>query len=308
MTAAIPDDVPAELVASYGRDDAGRSWLAGLPRLVADTLERWSLRPDGPSANGMASLVVPVLRTDGEPAVLRLQPVSDDNAGAALGLRTWNGVGIVRLLDHDPGTGAMLLERLDASRPLAVLTDDDTVMTVLAELLARLAAVEAPAGLRRLADVATAMIDQTPAAVPALHDPAEQRLVRTCAAVVADLVPDAGECLLHWDLHDENVLAGQREPWLAIDPEPLAGDPGFDLWPALNSRWNTIVASSDPVRAVLRRFDLMTEIVGVGRERATGWTLGRVLQNALWDIEDGKTALDPPQVTLAEVLLRHRSR
>ncbi|GGP14259.1 hypothetical protein GCM10012278_69320 [Nonomuraea glycinis] len=42
--------------------------------------------------------------------------------------------------------------------------------------------------------------------------------------------------LLHWDLHYDNILAGQREPCLAIDPEPLAGDPGFDLWPALDLR------------------------------------------------------------------------
>ncbi|MER6582875.1 hypothetical protein ABT267_44850, partial [Nonomuraea sp. NPDC001023] len=25
---------------------------------------------------------------------------------------------------------------------------------------------------------------------------------------------------------DDNVLAAEREPWLAIDPKPLAGDPG----------------------------------------------------------------------------------
>jgi hypothetical protein len=38
--------------------------------------------------------------------------------------------------------------------------------------------------------------------------------------------------------------------------------------------------------------------------RATGWTLGRVLQNALWDIEDGDTALDSAQIAIAEALMR----
>ncbi|WP_239000916.1 aminoglycoside phosphotransferase family protein [Jiangella asiatica] len=89
MSAPIPADVPDALVASYGRDDAGRAWLAGLPRLIAETLERWELRPDGPSGNGMASIVVPVIRPDGTRAVLKLQPVSDNNAGTVLGLRTW---------------------------------------------------------------------------------------------------------------------------------------------------------------------------------------------------------------------------
>jgi streptomycin 6-kinase len=34
--------------------------------------------------------------------------------------------------------------------------------------------------------------------------------------------------LLCTDLHAENVLAAEREPWLAIDPKPCIGDPAFD--------------------------------------------------------------------------------
>lgn len=305
MAAMIRTEVPGALVASYGRDDAGRAWLDGLPRLLTATLDAWSLRPDGPAGNGMAALVQPVVRADGTPAVLRLQPAGEETAAAVIGLRTWAGDGVVRLLDHDARTGAMLLERLDAARPLASLPGDDAAMTVLGGLLARLVAGPAPDGLPRLADVAAAMVAAVPDAAPALSDPAERRLVETCAAAVAELLPDAGDRLLHWDLHDRNVLAGEREPWLAIDPVPLAGDPGFDLWPALNSRWDAVVAGGVE-RVVLRRFDLLTELAGVDRRRAAGWTLGRVLQNALWEIEDGKAALDRADVVLADVLLRHR--
>jgi streptomycin 6-kinase len=179
-------------------------------------------------------------------------------------------------------------------------------MQILAELMARLVAVPAPQGLRHLADIAADMLDYVPRAVRALRDPAEQRLVHTCASAVAELIGEPGDRLLHWDLHYDNILAGQREPWLAIDPEPLAGDPAFDLWPALASRWEEMVATGDVTRTVLRRFDLLTEVLGLDRQRATGWTLGRVLQNALWDIEDGKTALEPAQVTLAAALLRRK--
>ncbi|MEV4125830.1 aminoglycoside phosphotransferase family protein [Nocardia sp. NPDC049707] len=37
---------------------------------------------------------------------------------------------------------------------------------------------------------------------------------------------EPGERLLYGDLQYENVLASEREPWLAIDPKPLAGEPG----------------------------------------------------------------------------------
>ena len=35
--------------------------------------------------------------------------------------------------------------------------------------------------------------------------------------------------LLHTDLHAGNVLAAEREPWLAIDPKPYVGDPAYDV-------------------------------------------------------------------------------
>ncbi|MFD9960370.1 aminoglycoside phosphotransferase family protein [Amycolatopsis sp. NPDC058986] len=306
MNTSMPIDVPHALAAIHDKSESGRAWLAALPRQADEFLERWALRPDGPTAHGMASLVVPVTRADGIRAVLKLQQPSEENEGAPLGLRTWNGDGIVQLLDHDEDTGVMLLERLDETRPLSSVPDDGDAIRILAELLARLVAVPAPEGLRRLADVAAAMLVQTPQAVPALRDPDEQRLVLTCASAVAELLGEPGDRLLHWDLHYDNILAGHREPWLAIDPEPLAGDPGFDLLPALDNRWDEVLATGDAPRAVLRRFDLLTEALDLDRLRATGWTLGRVLQNALWDIEDGKTMLEPAQVVIAKTLLRKR--
>ncbi|MCM3809008.1 aminoglycoside phosphotransferase family protein [Streptomyces sp. DR7-3] len=308
MTPPIRDiDIPEAFAASFGeRDATDRAWLAALPRLAADFLDRWDLRPAGPAAHGMASLVLPVTGADGTPAALKLQQVKEETEGVPLGLRTWNGDGVVLLLDHDPDTGTMLLERLDASRPLSSLPDDTAALGVLADLLARLTSVPAPDGLRRLSDIAAAMLERTPDAVPALRDPAERRLVRVCASAVAELLDEPGDRLLHWDLHYDNILAGEREPWLAIDPEPLTGDPGFELLPALDNRWDEVLAAGDPTRAVLRRFDLLTEALGLDRRRATGWTLGRVLENALWDIEDGKTALEPAQVTIATALLNHR--
>ena len=181
MSTSIRIDVPDALAASHSKHGgaSSRAWIAALPGLAADFLDRWALRLDGPAGHGMASLVLPVIRADGTPAALKLQPVSEQNAAAPIGLRAWDGEGVVRLLDHDPDTGTMLLERLDAARPLSCVPSDTAALQILAELLARLVAVPAPKGLRHLANIAAAMLDQVPRAVPALRDPVEQRLVRT---------------------------------------------------------------------------------------------------------------------------------
>ncbi|WP_428847012.1 aminoglycoside phosphotransferase family protein [Rhizohabitans arisaemae] len=301
----VPEALADYLVKHQG--EIGRKWLAALPGLAADFLDHWRLRVDGPAAHGMAALVLPVVRDDGVPAVLKLRTVNEDSADEATGLRTWDGDGSVLLLEEDPEAGALLLERLDAARPLSTVPDDGEAMTILAGLLARLTALPAPAGVRRLADVAVAMIDQVPQAVRTLADPADRELLRTCAAAVSELVGESGDRLLHWDLHYDNILASLpgsgREPWLAIDPQPLSGDPGFDLIPALDNRWEEVVATGDVRRAVLRRFDLLVETLGLDRDRAVGWTLGRVLQNSLWDVEDGEVGLQPVQVAIAQAVL-----
>ncbi|MEV6848025.1 aminoglycoside phosphotransferase family protein [Actinoplanes sp. NPDC051411] len=106
------------------------------------------------------------------------------------------------------------------------------------------------------------------------------------------------------DLHYENVLAADRDHWLAIDPKPLAGDPAFELLPALQNRWHEVLGADDPHRAIRRRFDAMVEVMGLDRQRAVRWTLGRTLQNSLWIVEDGGRALEAPQALIAESLTR----
>ncbi|MFF3821261.1 aminoglycoside phosphotransferase family protein [Streptomyces bluensis] len=288
-------EVPEKLAASQSEfnGEAGRAFIAGLPRLAADFLDRWELRVDGPSMYGMSALVLPVVRRDGTPAVLKLQLLDEESVGEPVALRVWDGDGAVRLLDHDEATGTILLERLDPARMLSHVPDTREAVLVIARLLAHLTSFPAPEGLRRLADIAAAMVDETPRALERVADPVARRLLADCAAAVREVLDEPGDRLLHWDLHDENVLASERAPWLAIDPKPLAGDPGFDLWPALDNRF-------DPDELAWR-FDAMTDVLSLDRARARAWTLGRVLQNCLWDIEDGRD-LDPQQLEIGRRL------
>ncbi|WP_312872954.1 aminoglycoside phosphotransferase family protein [Kibdelosporangium persicum] len=298
--------VVPEALAESLRDNFPGEWLAGLPGLAERTLDHWRLTLDGKPMHGMASLVLPVTTADGVRAALKLQPVDWEHESEPVGLRIWDGDGIVRLLDHDQDTGAMLLERLDENRPLSTMPDDFAATEILAGLLARLTKVPGPRNIRHLEDIATGMVADTPQAILELSDPDEQRLLKDWAAAVSELLDEPGDRLLHWDLHYDNVLAADREPWLAIDPKPLVGDPGFDLMPALDNRWDEIVATGDVTKAVLRRFDLMTEVLGLDRQRAAGWTVARALQNSLWDIQDGAHALQPMQVAIAKAVTSPR--
>ncbi|MEU9085183.1 aminoglycoside phosphotransferase family protein [Streptomyces sp. NPDC048357] len=291
-------EIPDGLVEAQLRfnGDAGREFIAALPGRAARFLERWELRCTGPAMHGVTALVLPVERADGSAAVLKLVALDEESAGEPVALRAWGGRGCVRLLEHDAETGTLLLERLDERRHLSALARRDArrAVGVVGELLAQLTAVPAPAGLRGLGEIAARMLEDVPRAVGMLADERERRLLRDCAAAVAEVAGEPGDRLLHWDLHYDNVLAGGREPWLAIDPKPLAGDPGFDLLPAIVNNFRA--------QEVRWRFDLLTEAVGLDRQRARAWTLGRVLQNSLWDLEDGEEHLDEQQLAVVEAL------
>ncbi|MFF3172487.1 aminoglycoside phosphotransferase family protein [Streptomyces sp. NPDC057900] len=322
-------DIPDALIATQSKYNgaAGRAFLAALPGMAAEFLERWGLRRDGEALYGVCALVLPVVRVaDGRPAALKLQAVDAETVGEPLALRVWGAASAgaasgaaVELLDHDPATGTMLLERLDGLRPLSGVPDVRDAVRVVADLLAVLTAVRAPvgtvepvapvrapvdspgSGLRGLGEVAARALAAAPGAVGLLADEEERRLLADCAAAVREVVGEQGDRLLHWDLHFGNVLAarggpaGQAARWVAIDPKPLAGDPGFELLPALADRFD-----ADTVRW---RFDLLTSTLGLDRGRARAWTLGRVLQNACWGAEDGARRLAPEQAEIARRLL-----
>lgn len=305
MSTLGSDEVPQHLVASYatGFGAEGRAWISGLPALAADMLDRWQLERDGTARAGEASLVLPVLRPDGTPAVLRLQMPRQETAAALIGLRAWDGTGMVRLLDHDPVSSSMLLERLDGARTLASINDDDVAMTALAE------PTRGWSRSPRRRDCA-AWATLLPRCWRRSHGRSRgwpsRPTVDSCGTGHRrwpnwSMSPGTGCCTGICTTATFSLPSASRgSPSI---PNHSPADPGFDLWPALDSRWDDVVVKGDAPRIVRRRFDLLTDVLGLDRARATGWTLGRLLQNSLWDIEDGETRLAPPSVTIAESLL-----
>ena len=74
--------------------------------------------------------------------------------------------------------------------------------------------------------------------------PLPRRLVEQAVALARDFVADPASTgtMIHGDLHYENVMAADREPWLAIDPKPMSGDPHYEPAPMLWNRFEELRA------------------------------------------------------------------
>ena len=255
-----------------------------LSTLVVGLLDEWDLTADGAAVEGAATLVVPVRTSTGRPAALKVGATHADGEHEHLALQHWHGRGAVQLLRADPHRRVLLLERLHAEEDLTGLWDLEACEVVAG--LYRDLHVPAPPQLRTL----TSYVERWAAGLAELprQAPLPRRLVEQALSLDRDFVADPGSVgtMIHGDLHYENVLAGNREPWLAIDPKPVSGDPHYELAPMLWNRWEEVVASGDVRDAVRRRFHTLVDAAELDEERARDWVVVRELHNALWTIQD----------------------
>jgi streptomycin 6-kinase len=282
--ARLPYDVPAGLLARARLGEDWATWLEALPRAGAAVVEDWELAYDGPPRHGYASLVLPVRTRSGRPAMLKLGWPDDESEHEHLALHHWRGRGAVQLLRADPHRRVLLLERLHATDDLTAPGDLEACEVVAG--LYRDLHVPAVPQLRTL----TSYVERWAAGLAELprEAPLPRRLVEQVLALDRDFVADPGSVgtMIHGDLHYENVLAGDREAWLAIDPKPVSGDPHYELAPMLWNRWEEVVSSGDVRDAVRRRFHTLVDAAGLDEDRARDWVVVREVHNALWTIQD----------------------
>ncbi|MDX6302717.1 MAG: streptomycin 6-kinase [Nocardioidaceae bacterium] len=282
MTSSV--EVPAAFLAQAARGGPLAAFLDRLPGLVREVLEDWQLTPDGAARHGASSLVVPVRTTAGRPAVLKLTMPHEEAEHEHVALQAWRGNGTVQLLRADPRRWALLLERLHAEEDLCGLWDVEAC-EVVAGFYPRLHVPALPQ-LRRLSSQVERWTERL-AALPA-DAPVPRRLVEQAVSLGRSFVRDrdTDSRTIHGDLHYANVLAGEREPWLVIDPKPVAGDPHYEVAPLLWNRWDEVVASGNVRDAVRRRFHAVVDAALLDEDRARDWVVVRELHNVLWTIED----------------------
>jgi streptomycin 6-kinase len=283
--------VPEDILRFTDRPEDWYRWRDLLPGLVADVLDSWELIPDGYRAGGQTALVLGVRTAEGEPAAAKFGWPHPESEWEHVVLRLWDGAGSVRLRRADPARGVLLLERIGPAdlRSVGVRT----ACRVVAGLYPRLHRPATPQ-FPLLSDQCRRWAEQL-IGLPA-DAPAPRRLVQQAAALASDFAADAGTDgrILHTDLHYENVLAAEREPWLVIDPKPLSGDPCFEVAPLLWNRWDEAIADGSVREAVRERVQVVVDAAALDRDRVRDWVIVRELVNVLWTLQDSP-ALGPAE-------------
>jgi streptomycin 6-kinase len=287
VSIAIPPVLARNVLENWAA--TGSRWLADLPSLLEEAARRWDLtlgRPYDLSLNW----VTRVTRADGSPAVLKLGVADGHLATEAQALRISDGHGAVRLLAEDHDLGAILIEQAVPGIPAtALVPSHDEVATAAIIVAAQNLHRPPPPGctlphLRAEAESFRAHLARYPG-----DDPLPRRLVERAAGLFDDLCRSAPEeVVLHGDLHHDNVLSGDREPWLAIDPFGLVGDPGYDGGAML---YNPDPARrlDDLVALVPARLEQLADGLAIPLDRLTAWGFVKGVLSEVWTAEGDGT-------------------
>jgi len=281
----IPSRFARTQVELYGT--AGAEWLKRLPILVAECEQRWSLTVGAPFDPLSYNYVAPAVRAEGTDVVLKVGFPNPELLAEMDALKIYAGRGIVQLLEADHDQGVMLLERLKPGTPLSGIMDDQRATSIAVQVMRQLwqpvpfehsfPTVEKwAAGLKRL----RLRFDGGTGPLPA-------HLVEEAERLFEELIGSMDEpMLLHGDLHHDNILAAERQPWLALDPKGLVGEPAYEVGALLRNQLPQDLKTPQASRILRRRIDQFAEELGFDRQRLCAWGLAQAVLSAWWSIED----------------------
>lgn len=302
MIMDLPQHFSQRMIDLYG--ERGQAWLEALPSLLETCARRWSLSLF-PPFDLSYNYVAPARREDGSDVVLKIGVPNPELDSEIEALRIYDGRGVARLLDSDKELGALLLERLRPGAMLVTVKDDEAATEIAAGVMKQLwqplpaehnfPTVEKWArGMQRLRQEFNGG-----------SGPFPEKIVATAEGLFAELLPSsAPPVLLHGDLHHYNILAAEREPWLALDPKGVAGEPAYEVGALLRNPTPQIAQEPELSRLLLRRIDQLAQILELDRRRLIGWAVAQAVLSAWWSYEESGSGWEVA-MTIAQALTPH---
>lgn len=264
----------------------GKVWLSALPDLIAEASHRWDLTCVTPVSNLSYNFVAYAQRNT-ENVILKLGVPNNELQSEIAALRFYNGRGACRLLDADPEKGMLLLERLIPGHMLASVMDDEHATRIAADVMSRLwrPVPENKADFIQLTDWFDGF-NRLRKRYDGKTGPLPQPMIETAESLSCELLTENKDAaLLHGDFHHFNVLASERG-WLAIDPKGVIGPKGYEVGPLLTNPYDRFLNGDNPRVQTKKRIAILSEILGMEKERIRSWGVSHCVLSAWWSLED----------------------
>lgn len=264
----------------------GKAWLEHIPSLIGSIETAWQLQVGEPFPGLNFHFVAPAVRADGTEAVLKLGLPGEHLVREAECLRRYAGNGAVRLLQHDTDRGAMLLERLRPGENLKTL-DEATAVEATVRVLRELHQAAVPdVGMPTVQDWGAGFQRHRVQGLGS-SGPLPTGMVNEAGRLFFDLAGSMEKLvLLHGDLHHENILAGERVTWLAIDPQGVIGEAAYEVGAFLRNPMPAMLNWEGLEEILEGRVSRFSVLLGIDQRRIAGWGYAQAVLSAIWSLEE----------------------
>ena len=280
----LPPDFVQTIQNTFKRN--GETWLSTLPDSLEEASLCWNLT-DITAVSNLSYNFVVYANQMGKAVVLKLGVPNSELLSEINALTHYNGQGACRLLDSDPQKGMMLLERLEPGTMLSSLEDDEHATRIAADVMSQL--------WRPVPENRDDFIQLTSwfngfkrlrKQYRGKTGPLPEDLVELAESLSRELLAEnKDEVLMHGDFHHYNILESQRG-WLAIDPKGVVGPKGYEVSPLLTNPYKRFLTGGIPRVQTAKRIAILSEMLGMERERIRNWGISHSVLSAWWSLED----------------------
>lgn len=262
----------------------GTQWLDDLPQFLAKIEEKWALQVQPSFHNLSYHFVAPCLCADGSEAVLKLgyPEAQSPLFNEAKMLAKIGGNGAVRLLRFDTEHLVLLIEKLTPGENLKEICREDPLQAarVAIDLMPRIWQEPAPGD-----DFPSLQqwFDGFRKAEQAGFAPDSIRKARDYFEV---LMASEQPFLLHGDLHHENILSAQRQPFLIIDPKGIIGPIGYEISVFLNNQLWWLAQAPNLQQQLAFCVRQFAEAFDTTPEKLKKWAFAQGVLSMWWTFED----------------------
>jgi streptomycin 6-kinase len=284
----------------------GERWVATLGETVDNLARQWQFVPRDILSGGSESLIVVVDLEDDSSAVLKVGlPGMCDCRREAQVLRLANGTGYPRLMEHDEGYNALLLERLGASLADSNLAVSQQIEVLCQTLQEAWMPLDSSQGLMTGGEKARWLAD--------FIELAWQDLGNPCADITKELaLAFASEreaafhpnqsVLVHGDAHAHNTLRAcdGKGKYKFVDPDGLFAEPAYDLAIPMRT-WNDELLEGDAVTRGQARCRTLARLTSIEERAIWQWGLMERVATGLLLLQLGMTQLGVQTLAVADL-------
>src|SRR6185437_2535994 len=232
----------------------GIAWLDRIPKIVTACAERWNITPEQLLTPLTYNYLLSAHCDDGSRVIIKVCTPDAEYPAQKAALLHFAGHGAIRLLASDDDGEVLLLEACEPGTRLVERSDDEAIVVAASVMRPLRRPLPPQHPFPTLGDWGQGLVRLRQFYAGTGPFPAE--IVERAERMFTEYGSTTeASVLLHGDLHHDNILAAQRQPWLAIDPKGVAGEPAYETATFVINAKPVLRHATDPATVLRRRVD-----------------------------------------------------